>query len=161
MFWAPVDTYPDVLHNGNIDTTLHVVNELDLPATIYLEWFDIDGNTAGKFERTIVRGDSSSLNLEEIFGQNPLRGTLRLFSDTGVSASLIESTRTVLGEKVEMDIPLQVTPAEGKSRFVFPLFRNGEGFATEMLTINTDRAEYDGGLRILNSDGEAQETILR
>jgi len=161
LFWAPIDTFPDVLHNGDIDATLHVMNDLDLPATIYLEWFDIDGNSVDTFERTIVRGDHASLDLEEIFGQSPLRGTLRLFSDTGVSATLLESTRTVLGEMVVMDVPLQATPTESASRFVFPLFRNGEGYATEMLTINTDRADYDGGLRILNADGEATQTILR
>lgn len=160
-FWAPLDTYPDVLHNGNIDTHLHVHNALEIPATIYLEWFDMDGNSAGKFERTIVRGESAKFNLEEVFGQSPLRGTLRLFSDTGVSATLIESTRTVLGEMVVMDVPLQATPTESVSRFVFPLFRNGEGYATEMLTINTDRSDHEGGLRILTSDGEATQTILR
>jgi hypothetical protein len=161
LFWAPLDTYPDVLHNGNIDTTLHVVNPLQIPATIYLEWFDMDGNSVETFDRTIVRGESAVLDLEEVFGQSPLRGTLRVFSDTGVSASLLESTRTVLGETVVMDVPLQITPQEGKSRFVFPLFRNGDGFATEMLTINTDRAPHNGSLRMLNSDGEAMEVILR
>jgi hypothetical protein len=99
--------------------------------------------------------------MEEVFGQSPLRGTLRVFSDTGVSATLLESTRTVLGETVVMDVPLQTTPQGGKSRFVFPLFRNGDGFATEMLTINTDRAPHNGSLRMLNSDGEAMEVILR
>jgi len=161
LFWAPLDTYPDVLHNGNIDSTLHVVNALQIPATIYLEWFDMDGNSVETFDRTIVRGESAVLNLEEVFGQSPLRGTLRVFSDTGVSATLLESTRTVLGETVIMDVPLQITPQEGKSRFVFPLFRNGDGFATEMLTINTDRAPHSGSIRMLNSDGEAMEVILR
>ena len=161
LFWAPMDTYPDVLHNGNIDTNLHVVNELDIPATIYLEWFDIDGNSVETYERTIVRGESANLSMEEVFGQSPVRGTLRLFSDTGVSASLLESTRTVLGEKVVMDIPLQVTPEQSQTRSVYPLFRNGEGFATEMLMINTDRQSHNGGLSVMAPQGSSMETILR
>ena len=112
-------------------------------------------------QRVLLVSTDPASNLEEVFGQSPLRGTLRVFSDTGVSATLLESTRTVLGETVIMDVPLQITPAESKSRFVFPLFRNGDGFATEMLTINTDRAPHSGSLRMLNSDGEAMEVILR
>ena len=161
LFWAPLDTYPDVLHNGNIDATLYLVNDKDIPATAYLEWFDMDGNSVETFERTIVRGESAILNLEEVFGQSPLRGTLRVFSDTGLSTTLLESTRTVLGEKVVMDVPLQVTPAEGKSRHVFPLYRNGDGFATELLSINTDREPHQGGLNVLTPKGEAMEIILR
>ena len=161
LFWAPLDTYPDVLHNGNIDTHLHVMNPLDIPATLYLEWFDIDGDSAATFERTIVRGESTILDMEEVFGVSPLRGTLRVFSNTGVSATLLESTRTVLGEVVVVDIPLQVIPATEQTRMVFPLVRNGEGFATEMLMINTDRRAHDGGLNMFSSDGQSREVILR
>jgi hypothetical protein len=161
LFWAPLDTYPDVLHNGNIDTLLHVVNPLDIPATIFLEWFDLDGNSEATFERTIVRGESANLNMEEVFGRNPLRGTLRVFSDTGISATLLERTRTVLGEEVVMDVPLQVTPATPRARHIFPLYRNGEGHATEMLMINTDREQHSGGLSILNRNGQNLEVILR
>ena len=161
LFWAPLDTYPDVLHNGNIDTMLHVVNALDIPATIYLEWFDPDGNSEATFERTIARGESAIFNMEEVFGRNPLRGTLRVFSDTGISATLLERTRTVLGEEVVMDVPLQVTPETPRARHIFPLFRNGEGHATEMLMINTDRKQHDGGLSVLNRNGENLEIILR
>ena len=161
LFWAPLDTYPDVLHNGNIDTSLYLVNDKNIPATVYLEWFDIDGNSVDIFERTIVRGESAILNIEEIYGQNPVRGTLRVFSDTGINATLQESTRTVLGETVVMDIPLQVTPDASASRKVFPLFRNGGGYATEMLSINTDRSNHGGSLSVVSSDGDAIEIILR
>lgn len=161
LFWAPLDTHPDVLHNGNIDTLLHVFNALEIPATLYLEWFDMDGNSVATFERTVVRGESATLNIEEVFGRNPLRGTLRVFSDTGISATLLERTRTVLGEEVVMDVPLQMTPETPGARHIFPLYRNGEGYATEMLMINTDREHHDGGLNVLNSNGEAMEVILR
>ncbi len=161
LFWAPLDTYPDVLHHGDIEANLHVVNEKTIPATIYLEWFDIDGNSAGKYERTFNVGDRANLSLEEVFGQSPIRGTLRVFSDSGVSVSLLESTRTVTDQLVVMDVPLQTTPSEGSSRMIFPLFRNGEGHATEMLMINTDRQAHSGNLAIRSSNGTAVESILR
>ena len=161
LFWAPLDTYPDVLHHGEIEANLHVVNEKGIPATIFLEWFDIDGNSAGKYERTFNIGDRANLSMEEVFSQSPIRGTLRVFSDSGVSVSLLESTRTVTDQLVVMDVPLQITPSENSARVVFPLFRNGEGHATEMLMINTDRRDYDGSLAVMSSQGEAQAMILR
>jgi DNA-binding beta-propeller fold protein YncE len=161
LFWAPLDTYPDVLHHGEIETDLHVVNDKTIPATVYLEWFDIDGNSAGKFERTLNVGDRAVLSIEEVFSQSPIRGTLRVFSDSGVSATLLESTKTVTDQLIVMDVPLQTTPTESSSRVVFPLFRNGEGHATEMLMINTDRQAHTGGLEIQSSNGAAVESILR
>ena len=84
-----------------------------------------------------------------------------MFSESGVSVSLLESTRTVTDQLVVMDVPLQITPSESSARVVFPLFRNGEGHATEMLMINTDRRDYDGSLTVMSSQGEAQAMILR
>ncbi len=161
LFWAPLDTYPDVLHHGEIEANLHVVNEKSIPATVYLEWFDIDGNSAGKYERTLNIGDRAILSMERVFGQSPIRGTLRVFSDSGVSVSLLESTRTVTDQLVVMDVPLQATPSESSSRTVFPFFRNGDGHATETLMINTDRQSHSGSLSVRNSAGQAVETILR
>ena len=60
-----------------------------------------------------------------------------------------------------MDVPLLITPETPRARQIFPLYRNGEGYATEMLMINTDREHHDGGLRVLNSNGQAKEVILR
>ena len=78
LFWAPLDTYPDVLHHGEIEANLHVVNEKEIPATIFLEWFDIDGNSAGKYERTFNIGGRANLSMEEIFSQSPILSLIHI-----------------------------------------------------------------------------------
>ena len=161
LFWAPVDTYPDVLHHGDIDAELHVVNEGLVHATLYLGLFDIDGGSVAQFERTVPLGERAMLSLEEVFGRSPLRGTLRVFSDTAVSVTLLETTVTVDNETVIANVPLQGTPQQAKTEFVFPLFRNGEGHATELMLINTDRRDHGGTLSVMSSGGEPRATILR
>ena len=47
------------------------------------------------------------------------------------------------------------------STFTFPVFRNGEGQATEVLMINTDQSAHEGSVVINNSEGESQSIILR
>ncbi len=88
LFWGPVDTYPDILHHGDIDAELNIVNEGPVHATLYLELFGIDGESVGKYERTVPLGERAMLSLEEVFGRSPLRGTLRVFSDTAVSGGI-------------------------------------------------------------------------
>ena len=161
LFWGPVDTYPDVLHHGDIDVELSIANEGLVHATLYLELFDIDGQSAAKYERTVPLGERAMLSLEEVFGHSPLRGTLRVFSDTAVSVSLQETTVTIDDEMVVADVPLQVTPEEAVSELVFPVFANGQGQATELILINTDRRDHDGSLAVMSSQGEAQAMILR
>ena len=161
LFWAPVDTYPDVLHHGDIDAELHVVNEGLVHATLYLELFDIAGGSVAQYERTVPLGERAMLSLEEVFGRSPLRGTLRVFSDTAVSVTLLETTVTVKDETVVADVPLQETPRQGRTEFVFPLYQNGEGHATELMLINTDRRNHNGSLSVMSSGGEPRATILR
>ena len=79
------------------------------------------------------------LSLEEVFGSSPIRGTLRVFSDTAVTLSLQETTVTINEEMVVADVPLQTTPAEASDELVYPIFRNGQGHATEVVLVNTDR----------------------
>lgn len=160
LFWAPVNTHPDVLHHGSIDTELTLVNEGEHPATVYLEWFDIDGNSAGRHEQIVPLGERVMLSLEEIFGQSPMRGTIRVFSDVEIAGTLLEKTRTFNNRLVITDIPLQATPGQ-RDGIVFPVFRNGEGQATELLLMNTDREYNSGSLSIINSDGSVNEIILR
>ena len=161
LFWAPVDTYPDILHHGDIDAELHVVNEGLVPATIYLELFDMDGLSAATYERTVPLGERAMLSLEEVFGRSPLRGTLRVFADTAVTVTLLENTVTVDSETVVTDVPMQATPLQANSEVVFPLYRNGAGHATELILINTDRQDHSGRLSVLSSGGETRDTILR
>ena len=161
LFWAPVDTYPDVLHHGDIDAELSIVNEGLVHATFYLELFDIDGQSTAKYERSLPLGERVMLSLEEVFGRSPLRGTLRVFSDTAVTMSLQETTMTIDNEMVVADVPLQPTPAQATSELVYPVFHNGEGQATELMLINTDRRDYDGSLSVLSPQGETQAMILR
>ncbi|MEK9648408.1 MAG: hypothetical protein VW337_04760, partial [Gammaproteobacteria bacterium] len=94
------------------------------------------------------------------FGQSPVQGILRLFADPGVSLTLLESTRTIMGRRVVMDIPLLTVPEGSKTRFIFPLFRQGQGAATEFLTINTDRSVQEGSMRVLQPNGSPIATNL-
>jgi len=161
LFWGPVNTYPDVLHHGSIDAEMSLVNEGKVPATVYLEWFDLDGASVGKYERTVPLGERVVLSLEEVLGQSPMRGTVRVFSDAEIAVSLLERTINVVDEEVVMDVPLQRTPAEAVRTIVFPVFRNGEGQATEMLMMNTDRRGHAGTLAVHNPEGETRTVILR
>lgn len=161
LLWAPLDTQPNVLHSGNIDVALHVVNEFDVPASITMEWLDRSRNVAGSVIRNFNGGESTILSLKEAFGKNSLSGTLRLSPGMGISATLLETTRTAQGEKVIVDVPLQAAPVAGKIRFVFPLYRNGGGTTTEMLTINTGSQPHRGRLGVLTSEGEVMAAILR
>ena len=161
LFWAPVDTYPDVLHHGDIDAELSVANEGLVHATLYLELFDIDGESVAKYERTVPLGERAMLSLEEVFGRSPIRGTLRVFTDTAVALSLQETTVTVDDEMVVADVPLQATPDEAAGEFIFPVFRNGQSQATELMLINTDQRAYEGDLSAMSAHGDVQTMILR
>ena len=161
LFWAPVDTYPDVLHHGDIDAELSIVNEGLVHATLYLELFDIDGESNASYERTVPLGERTQLSLEEVFGRSPIRGTLRVFADSAVSLTLQETTVTIDDEMIVTDVPLQATPETASGEIILPVFRNGDGQATEILLINTDRQNYDGELRILSPQGELHSMILR
>ncbi len=161
LFWGPVDTYPDVLHHGDIDAALSIVNEGEVPATAYLELFDIDGESLEIYERTVPLGERVALSLEDVFGMSPLRGTVRVFADAAVTVAMQESTLGVDDEIVVTDVPLQETPATASQRIDYPVFRNGEGQATELLLINTDRSAHEGGLSVVSAGGEVRTTILR
>ena len=161
LFWAPVDTYPDVLHHGDIDVELSIVNEGRVHATLYLELFDVDGQSTAKYERTVPLGERAMLSLEEVFGRSPIRGTLRVFTDTAVALSLQETTVTVDDEMVVADVPLQATPDEAAGEFIFPVFRNGQSQATELTLINTDQRAYEGDLSVMSAQGDVQSMILR
>ncbi len=160
LFWAPVNTKASARHRGDIDATLYAVNELDEAATLYMVWFDGEGNSVGSYDHMINRGERVVLDLEEVFGQSPVQGILRLFADPGVSLTLLESTRTIMGRRVVMDIPLLTVPEGSKTRFIFPLFRQGQGAATEFLTINTDRSVQEGSMRVLQPNGSPIATNL-
>jgi len=161
LFWAPVNTYPDVLHHGSIDAELSLVNEGEQPATAYLEWYDLDGNSVGRYEQIVPLGEQVVTSLEEVFGQSPMRGTVRVFSDVDVAASLLEKTSTFTGRDIVTSIPMQTTPDSGLSSVVFSLFSNGEGQATEALLINTDRIHNSGSLAVMDKEGNTKSVILR
>ena len=161
LFWAPVDTYPGILRHGDIDAELSLVNEGRVPATVYLELFDIDGNSTGKVERIVPLGRRVQLSLEDAFGRAPLRGTLRVFSDVAVVTALQRNVINVVGDSIVTDVPLQPTPDSPADKVVFPLFANGAGAATEMLLINTGRAAREGSLRVRAASGDVQTIILR
>ena len=161
LFWGPVDTWPDVLHHGDIDAELSIVNEGLVPATVYLELFDIDGASSGRYERTVPLGERVVLSVEEIFGRSPLRGTVRVFADADVAVTMQESTVAVDGDVVVTDVPLQATPETANERILYPVFRNGEGQATEFVLVNTDRGGHAGGLSVVSAQGEVLTTILR
>ena len=72
--WAPVNTYPSLLRHGDIDVELSLVNEGPVPATVYLELFDLDGNSLAKHERIVPLGRRVQLSLEDVFGASPVAG---------------------------------------------------------------------------------------
>ena len=158
--WAPVNTYPSLLRHGEIDVELSLVNEGPVPATVYLELFDLDGNSTARLERIVPLGRRVHLSLEDAFGLSPLRGTVRVFSDSAVAALLQRRTVNVLGDLVVTNVPLQ--PArQAEDSFLYPRFENGEGSATELLVVNTGRSDRQGKLRIRSPDGEARTVVLR
>jgi len=161
LFWGPVDTYPNLLRHGDIEAELHLLSEGRVPATVYLELFDLDGNTTGKYERTVPLGRRVKLSLEDVFGHSPVRGTLRVFSDAQVAVTLQRRTTNVVGDVIITDIPLQPTPANSIESLIFPRFTNGQGNATELLVINTGQEAKQGNLRIRSTEGGAQTMILR
>ena len=161
LFWAPVDTYPGILRHGDIDVDLSLVNEGRVPATVYLELFDLDGNSTARLERIVPLGRRVQLSLEDAFGETPLRGTLRVFADVQVAAALQRRLVNVVGDTIVTDIPLQPTPESPADKIVFPFYANGEGASTEMLVINSGRNAHEGSLRVRDTSGEVQTTMLR
>ena len=161
LFWAPVDTWPGILRHGDIDVELSLVNEGRVPATVYLELFDLDGNSIAKLERIVPLGRRVQLSLEDAFGVNPLRGTLRVFADVQVVTALQRKLVNVVGDTIVTDIPLQPTPESPADRVIFPFYANGEGASTEVLVVNTGRTSHEGSLRVRDASGEVQTTILR
>ncbi len=161
LFWAPVDTYPGILRHGDIDAELSLVNEGRVPVTVYLELFDIDGNSTGKLERIVPLGRRVQMSLEDAFGRAPLRGTLRVFADVQVASALQRKVVNVVGDTIVTDIPLQRTPDTLTDKVVFPFFANGSGAATEMLIMNTGRAARAGSLRVRAASGDVQTIVLR
>ena len=160
LMWAPVNTYPSLLRHGDIEVELSLVNEGPVPATVYLELFDLDGNPTAKHERIVPLGRRVELSLEDVFGRSPLRGTVRVFSDSAVAALLQRKTVNVLGDLIVTNVPLQ--PAmDPTDSLIYPRFANGEGSATELMVINTGRSARQGGLRIRSSTGEPQSLVLR
>ena len=161
LFWAPVDTYPGILRHGDIDVELSLVNEGRVPATVYLELFDLDGNSTARLERIVPLGRRVQLSVEDVFGETPLRGTLRVFSDVQVATALQRKLVNVVGDTIVTDIPLQPTPETPVDKVIFPFYANGEGASTEMLVVNAGRNAREGSLRVLDAGGEVQTTILR
>ena len=161
LFWAPVDTFPGILRHGDIDVDLSLVNEGRVPATVYLELFDLDGNSTAKRERIVPLGRRVQLSLEDAFGQTPLRGTLRVFADVQVATALQRKLVNVVGDTIVTDIPLQPSPDTPAGKVIFPFYANGEGASTEMLLVNSGRTAREGALRVRAASGEVQTTILR
>ena len=153
LFWAPVDTYPGILRHGDIDVELSLVNEGRVPATVYLELFDLDGISTAKLERIVPLGRRVQLSLEDAFGETPLRGTLRVFSDVQVATVLQRKLVNVVGDTIVTDIPLQPTPETPADKIIFPFYANGEGASTEMLVVNTGRTDHEGSLRVRATKG--------
>ena len=161
LFWAPVDTYPGILRHGDIDVELSLVNEGRVPATVYLELFDLGGNSTARLERIVPLGRRVQLSLEDAFGETPLRGTLRVFSDVQVVTTLQRTLVNVVGDTIVTDIPLQPAPKMPVDKVIFPFYANGEGASTEMLVVNAGRNAREGSLRVRDAGGEVQTTILR
>ena len=161
LFWAPVDTNATLLRHGEIKLRLTVVNEGPVPATVYLELFDIDGNSQKKYERIVPLGKRMEMGLEDVFGESRLRGTMRVFSDSEVSLTLEKRVLNVEDELIFTQVPLQPTPETALDRLVFPAFSNGSGVATELWMINTDRSATDGQLSVKEPQGSAVKTVLR
>ena len=161
LFWGPVDTFPSLLRHGDIEMELSLVNEGVVPATVYLELFDIDGNSAGKVEQIVPLGRRDQISLEDAFGRSPLRGTLRVFADAQVAVALQRKVENIVGDVVMTDVALQATPESTTASMILPVFADGSGVATEMLLMNTGRADVEGVLRVRADTGDVQTMILR
>ena len=161
LLWAPIDTRATILRHGRADVELSIVNEGQVPASVYLELFDETGQISDRYHQMILLGRRIELSLEEVWGRSPLQGTLRVFSDTPVSMSLEKQVENVAGELILADIPLQETPGFGVSKLIFPIFADGSGTATELHLINTAREPVQGQLGILSPDGRPVQMILR
>jgi len=106
-------------------------------------------------------GEQVELDLEGFLGRSEVGGLVRVFSDSPVSMRLEEVTRTVRGRAVAVDVPLRASPGEVQE-VVYPVYRNGEGQATEMVLGNTERGSaYAGTLSVQGDNGRAQRVILR
>ena len=160
-FWAPINTYPTMLRHGKIQYELDMVNEGPVPATVYLDHFDTDGNHRGRYERIVPLGKKMVLDLEHTFGIGALRGSVRIFSDSDVALTLLKKVTNIRGELVFSDVPLQDASDETRERLAFPLFANGNGHATELVLINPSNTDTDGILNIKTSQGDTREAILR
>jgi len=160
-FWAPVSTYPTMLRHGKIQYELDIVNEGPVPATVYLDHFDVDGKRRGRFERTLPIGTKAVLDLEHTFAVGRLRGSLRVFADSDVALTLLKKVTNVHGELVFSDVPLQEAPEGDTRTLTFPLFSDGDGHATEVVLVNPSTAATEGTLRIRDKTGETRTTILR
>jgi len=66
----------------------------------------------------------------------------------------------VRGRAVAVDVPLQGTPVLRRS-LVYPVYRNGDGQATELVLGNTGRLDHEGELSVRSQEGEVQQVILR
>lgn len=160
-FWAPVSTYPTMLRHGKIQYELDIVNDGSVPATVYLDHFDVDGEHRGRYERIVPLGKKMVLDLEHTFGVGALRGSLRIFSDSEVGLTLLKKVTNVHGELVFSDVPLQEASDETRDRLSFPRFTNGDGHATEVILVNPSNDAAEGRLTIKSGSGEALATILR
>jgi len=160
-FWAPVSTYPTLLRHGKIQYELDIVNEGPVPATVYLDHFDVDGERRGRYERIVPVGKKMVLDLEHTFGIGALRGSVRIFADSDVGLTLLKKVTNVHGEIVFSDVPLQEAVDETRERLTFPRFTNGEGHATEVVLLNPSNSDTGGPLSIPNAAGETLVTILR
>ena len=160
-FWAPVSTYPTMLRHAKIQYELDILNDGPVPATVYLDHFDVDGNRRGRYERIVPLGNKMVLDLEHTFGIGALRGALRIFADSEVGLTLLKKVTNVHGELIFSDVPLQEASDRARSRLTFPLFSNGQGHATEVVLLNPSTRATDGRLSIRNGAGEALVTILR
>ena len=161
LFWAPINTGSTLLrHQRHSDALLSLVNQGRVPASLFLELFDTEGNTTAKYEQTVPWGQRVELSLEEVFGRSPLQGTLRVFSNTNVAVSLEKQLVNLEGELIVTDIPLQESPASPLSSIIFPSFSDGSGVATELQIINTEKMPVRGSLRIKTPDGEVLKTAV-
>ena len=147
-FWAPVSTYPTMLRHGKIQYELDIVNEGPVPATVYLDHFDVDGMRRGRFERTLPIGTKAVLDLEHIFAVGRLRGSLRVFSDSDVALTLLKKVTNVRGELVFNDVPLQEAPEGNTRTLTFATKRERRG--PRFLDRKPSRSERDVRLALLN-----------
>jgi len=161
LLWGFVNTTASLLRHGDIDVELSLVNEGPVPATVYLELFDVDGNSSGRAEQIVPLGRRDQLSLEDVFGRSPIKGTLRIFADSDVAATLQRKVETIIGDTVLSDIPLQANPENSVESTTIPTFVDGSGFSTEILMMNIGRTARAGALSVRGETGDLQTIILR